>query len=1386
MKVSCPSCQTNYNIDDKRIPPGGAKLKCARCQNTFPIRPAETVSTPAAVPLPGTAAPQSAAIPLPGTAVPRADPYAAYDDFQRPPEAETTRVVSMPLPTAAYRDNVAPPAPAAIPLPGAAAPSADLGEAIPLPGASDPYAGSAYPQSGGTSDGYMGTAGDFDYGGGDPYAATQPPPAGNPYAEDPYAAESQAGAIALPPPPPGAEEPYPYAAEPQAGAIALPPPPAGNPYASASDFGGDAAFGSYQPNTSEVDPFGLPPAPAEDPYAAAPGADDPFGLPPAPAEDPYAAAPGAEDPFALPPAPAEDPFGLPPAPAEDPFAAAPEADDPFALPPVAAAPATVDVGIDFSEPPPAAPMAPASIGGFDDVDFGTPAPSIPDALEFDPSAPAQPGGDDLEADLSAPLPPPPAAGTADGLEMLSFIDDAAKDNGGNKPKANVRRFHVRRRSGKVFGPFEEGVVVKMLEDGQLLGNEDVSTDGDSWAPIGTVSIFASAIQKLMEGPGTPAVPAAAPPIPAESGSKAGQPAATAANMERLNQLYGGRMAQVSVVDSTSRMEIFLGHVKKRLPVVIAAASALAVLGVGFSFSATRYGAFGMKKFFPAQVKPGSQAYADVEAARKALLQDSFQGYKQAHTLTSKVLAGNEYPEVRAIWCQAVFYLQRRYSAANGADLGRCRSEAEMASLELLGEKNVEYTKYLAGNALASRDAGKALQLLQDAWSRESNKGDIELALLLAEAQAAKKDSAKAIDTLNRVLQKKSDLAKAHHALGDLYQAGGKADEAAKAYEAALKADATHIVSAVELASVELMLRKDAQKGLEAAERALDEKQQSQLGPAELSRARTLKGVALFQLARLPEAEQELRAAMDKDSSLLVKSYLARVLYAQRQFKDALPLYEAVAKAEPKNGEATEGYITSLMTLGKLDDAQRVVQEAVKAFPNNARIEYLHGRVDELRDSNISAEEHYTRALKADAEFTEARVALGRFHLRLRRTDQAREQLEAVAVKAPDNALVHVGLGELALAENDDARAREAFERAVALDANLAAAHFGLSQLALRAGDLETAQKQADTALELDPYTLKGARLHRGIVLWRQGKLDEAITELQQAKQEEPRSAGISIALGAVFFDKANAATEDKNPARAINSLKEAEVNLMLALKSEPSNAEANFYMAQVKAAQQKVNPGKTPPGKGGDDAYAEAIDNMKTAVERAPTNAGYHYAFGVIYRDARQLPEAIEQWKEAVKLEPKMADAHEALGRAYLERNEFDQAIAAFQATLKADPKRSHASALIGDAHFSATRWREAARAYEQALKANPSLTAVYYKLGRAWSEQNQYTKAIEWFVKATTATPDNADTWHDLGYAYKEKGKKKDALKAFQEYLTRKPEAENRKEIEDEISFLE
>jgi tetratricopeptide (TPR) repeat protein len=883
-------------------------------------------------------------------------------------------------------------------------------------------------------------------------------------------------------------------------------------------------------------------------------------------------------------------------------------------------------------------------------------------------------------------------------------------------------------------------------------------------------LFATAIAKLMEGPASPPAAAAAAAAPAtESGAKA-VPAAgnnTAANMERINQLYGGRMAQVSVVDSTSRAEIILGKLKKRLPLVISVAAGAVVVLTGLSFGATRYGVFGIKKFFPAQIKPGNDGYADVEAARKALLQDSLQGYTQAREASARVLAGKEYPEVRALWCQSIFYLQRRYSAANSGELSRCQSEEEQGNLELMGETHPEYLKYLAGAALSRRDPDTALRHLGNA-----NKGDVEVALLLAEAQAAKKRNADAIATLQQLVEKQPELAKAQHALGNLYQEEGKADEAAKAYEAALKADPSHIISAVELASVELLLSKQApQKGLEAAERALDEKLGAGMGASELSRARTLKGIALFQLAKIPEAEQELRIAVEKDpESRLGKRYLGYVLQAQRKLEEALPFFETAAKTE-QDLEAADGYASLLVRLGKMEQAKTQVAEALKRFPDNAHLEYLHGRIDEAEGSNSTAEEHYTRALKANAQFAEAQVALGRLHLRMRHAEQARANFTEAASKAPETAVVHVGLGELALAEGDTARALEEFERAAGFDAQSAEAHLGLSRMALLADDLDKARQEIDKAMELEPYALAGGRLQRGTVMWRQGKLDDAIAELEQAKKQDPRDVAVVINLGAVYLEKGGSARQAQNEKEASAGFKEAESNLTQAIKLEPSNAEANFYLAQVKAQRGE---------------FEHAIENMKTAVERAPKRADYHFALGMLYRDAKQPGEAIEAWKKTVELDPKRLDAYEALGHAHLDRSEVDEALKAFQAALKVNPKSSQTLASIGDAHFTAMHWRDAVRSYEQALKVDPSLTGLYYKLGRAFSEQNQYGKAIDWYTKAIAVTPDNADGWYHLGYAYKEKGKKKDAVKSFREYLSRKPDAQDRKEIEDEISFLE
>ncbi|MFT3709506.1 MAG: zinc-ribbon domain-containing protein [Archangium sp.] len=111
MKVSCPSCSSILNIDDKKIPAGGARIKCPTCQNIFPVKPPPASSGSGMVPLPGLSAaqPQKQAweeeatrvgsVPLPGASgIPGATTVAAPPTNVRLPAMRSASSTAVPLP----------------------------------------------------------------------------------------------------------------------------------------------------------------------------------------------------------------------------------------------------------------------------------------------------------------------------------------------------------------------------------------------------------------------------------------------------------------------------------------------------------------------------------------------------------------------------------------------------------------------------------------------------------------------------------------------------------------------------------------------------------------------------------------------------------------------------------------------------------------------------------------------------------------------------------------------------------------------------------------------------------------------------------------------------------------------------------------------------------------------------------------------------------------------------------------------------------------------------------------------------------------------------------------------------------------------------------------
>lgn len=57
MIAACPKCTARYRVDESRIGPGGAKLKCAKCQALFRVLPPTAPAEPAPVTAPAPQAP---------------------------------------------------------------------------------------------------------------------------------------------------------------------------------------------------------------------------------------------------------------------------------------------------------------------------------------------------------------------------------------------------------------------------------------------------------------------------------------------------------------------------------------------------------------------------------------------------------------------------------------------------------------------------------------------------------------------------------------------------------------------------------------------------------------------------------------------------------------------------------------------------------------------------------------------------------------------------------------------------------------------------------------------------------------------------------------------------------------------------------------------------------------------------------------------------------------------------------------------------------------------------------------------------------------------------------------------------------------------------------
>jgi len=170
-----------------------------------------------------------------------------------------------------------------------------------------------------------------------------------------------------------------------------------------------------------------------------------------------------------------------------------------------------------------------------------------------------------------------------------------------------------------------------------------------------------------------------------------------------------------------------------------------------------------------------------------------------------------------------------------------------------------------------------------------------------------------------------------------------------------------------------------------------------------------------------------------------------------------------------------------------------------------------------------------------------------------RLDEATQAFEALIIRHPDIAELHLNLGVTWRRQNQVEQAILCFQRALEIDRACLGAHYNLANARRDLGRFEEAEAAYRNALEVDPAFVDAAN-NLGELLSRRNRYDEACLILNAALIQAPKRAELHNTLG--------------NALKELGELETALSHLQKATECSPDNA---VFQKNMGAVQQALN-----------------------------------------------------------------------------------------------------------------------------------------------------------------------------------------------------------------------
>jgi tetratricopeptide (TPR) repeat protein len=187
--------------------------------------------------------------------------------------------------------------------------------------------------------------------------------------------------------------------------------------------------------------------------------------------------------------------------------------------------------------------------------------------------------------------------------------------------------------------------------------------------------------------------------------------------------------------------------------------------------------------------------------------------------------------------------------------------------------------------------------------------------------------------------------------------------------------------------------------------------------------------------------------------------------------------------------------------------------------------------------------------------------------------------------------------------------------------------------------------------------------------------------------------------------------------------------------------------------------------------YLESAEAFfRLALRDNPSSAEAQYGLGSVYLRQNSVAEARASFEASVKLDASYpdtrADAWNNLGLLAGRDGQTDEAIRCFEEALRVSPGHFVALENLGNAYRKKKQWDMARNLLEQAVAARPNDPEANYSLAMVYAQMDDAARAYDLLHRALQIRPAYPEALNNLGVLYLRTGKRDAAVSSLEECI--------------------